>query len=98
MPAQVEGGVAAYGASLVGMPVLAVAFGKKGGWAHTVNSQTAYSVYRLTVRQPCPFPLPSLPYLRYVLFALMACAWARLSFHLSSLSLSPNCCRSPDLI
>ena len=58
MPAQVEGGVEAYGASLVGMPVLAVAFGKKGGWAHTVNSQTAYSVYRLTVRQPCPLAPP----------------------------------------
>ena len=60
MPAQVEGGVEAYGASLVGMPVLAVAFGKKGGWAHTVNSQTAYSVYRLTVRQPCPLA-PAFP-------------------------------------
>ena len=59
MPAQVEGGVEAYGASLVGMPVLAVAFGKKGGWAHTVNSQTAYSVYRLTVRQPCPLAPPA---------------------------------------
>lgn len=39
-----------YGASLVGMPVLAMGFGKMGGWAHTVNSQTSYSLYRLTVR------------------------------------------------
>ena len=45
-----DGGVEYYGASLVGMPVLAMGFGKKGGWAHTVNSQTAYSLYRLTVR------------------------------------------------
>jgi acyl-homoserine-lactone acylase len=44
------GGVEYYGASLVGMPVLAMGFGKKGGWAHTVNSQTSYSLYRLTVR------------------------------------------------
>ena len=47
---EVEGGVEYYGASLVGMPVMAMGFGKKGGWAHTVNSQTAYSLYRLTVR------------------------------------------------
>lgn len=47
---EIEGSIATYGASLVGMPILATAFGKKGGWAHTVNSQTAYSVYRLTVR------------------------------------------------
>eukprot|EP01043_Picozoa_sp_COSAG02_P068757 COSAG02_NODE_11533_length_1704_cov_1.506542_1_plen_379_part_10 len=47
---EVEGGIEYYGASLVGMPVLAMGFGKKGGWAHTVNSQTSYSLYHLTVR------------------------------------------------
>jgi acyl-homoserine-lactone acylase len=47
---EIEGDIAAYGCSLVGIPVLNIAFTKASGWAHTVNSQTAYSLYRLTVR------------------------------------------------
>jgi acyl-homoserine-lactone acylase len=47
---EVEGEIAAYGCSLVGVPVLNIAHTKHGGWAHTVNSQTSYSLYRLTVR------------------------------------------------
>ena len=47
---EIEGDIAAYGCSLVGVPVLNIAFTKASGWAHTVNSQTAYSLYRLTVR------------------------------------------------
>eukprot|EP01050_Picozoa_sp_SAG11_P009725 SAG11_NODE_935_length_6482_cov_25.242676_2_plen_544_part_00 len=47
---EIEGDIAAYGCSLVGIPVLNIAFTRASGWAHTVNSQTAYSLYRLTVR------------------------------------------------
>ena len=36
--------ISAYGCSLIGIPVLNIAFGKKGGWAHTVNSQTACEI------------------------------------------------------
>ena len=66
---EIEGGVEYYGASLVGMPVMAMGFGKKGGWAHTVNSQTSYSLYRLTVRS-VGLP-PDLGYWEY----LMDGAW-----------------------
>ena len=47
---EIEDDIAAYGCSLVGIPVLNIAFTKASGWAHTVNSQTAYSLYRLTIR------------------------------------------------
>jgi acyl-homoserine-lactone acylase len=47
---EIEGDISSYGCSLVGIPVLVIAFSPASGWAHTVNSQTGYSLYRLTVR------------------------------------------------
>jgi acyl-homoserine-lactone acylase len=65
---EVEGDVAAYGASLVGMPVLAVAFTKKAGWAHTVGRHRA-------LRSPAPPPthLPSSPVLNSLLMLKPLC-------------------------
>jgi acyl-homoserine-lactone acylase len=39
----------AYGATLVGIPVLAIAFNDHVGWTHTVNTIDAADVYRLTL-------------------------------------------------
>ena len=32
------------------MPVLSIGFSKYGGWAHTVNTQSSYSLFRLSTR------------------------------------------------
>lgn len=42
-------GVDAYGAALVGMPVLNIAFNQSLGWTHTVNTQDAEDLYELTI-------------------------------------------------
>lgn len=42
-------GLDAYGATLVGMPILAIAFNDRLGWSHTVNPLDAADVYRLTL-------------------------------------------------
>ena len=39
-----------YGSTLVGVPTLALAFNDYLGWSHTVNTQDAADVYRLTKR------------------------------------------------
>lgn len=39
----------AYGASLVGIPVLAIAFNDNLGWTHTVNTQDGWDAYKLTL-------------------------------------------------
>jgi acyl-homoserine-lactone acylase len=44
----VPGEYDAYGAALVGMPVLAIAFNQHLGWTHTVNTIDACDVYDLT--------------------------------------------------
>ena len=41
----------AYGATLVGMPALAIAFNDHLGWTHTVNALDASDVYELTLTQ-----------------------------------------------
>ncbi|MBI3661733.1 MAG: acylase [Acidobacteria bacterium] len=41
-------GYEAYGAALVGFPVLAIAFNETHGWSHTVNTIDACDVYELT--------------------------------------------------
>ena len=40
-------GVDVYGASLVGMPVIAIGFNRHLGWTHTVNTQDVEDLYRL---------------------------------------------------
>jgi acyl-homoserine-lactone acylase len=44
-------GVNAYGATLVGVPVLAIAFNDHLGWTHTVNTQDIEDLYRLTLAE-----------------------------------------------
>jgi acyl-homoserine-lactone acylase len=44
-------GVNAYGATLVGVPVLAIAFNDHLGWTHTVNTQDTEDVYQLTLAE-----------------------------------------------
>ncbi len=43
-------GFAAYGATLVGMPVLAIAFNNHLGWTHTVNPNNNSTRYELTLK------------------------------------------------
>ncbi|AFZ01587.1 acylase [Calothrix sp. PCC 6303] len=40
-------GIDAYGASLVGVPVLAIAFNDNLGWTHTVNTHDGWDAYQL---------------------------------------------------
>ncbi|MEA5602210.1 acylase [Nostoc sp. UHCC 0252] len=42
-------GIDAYGATLVGVPVLAIAFNNNLGWTHTVNTYDGWDVYELTL-------------------------------------------------
>jgi acyl-homoserine-lactone acylase len=42
-------GIDAYGATLVGVPVLAIAFNDHLGWAHTVNTHDGWDAYQLTL-------------------------------------------------
>lgn len=42
-------GINAYGASLVGIPVLAIAFNDNLGWTHTVNTHDGWDAYKLTL-------------------------------------------------
>ncbi|NWF58329.1 MAG: acylase [Fischerella sp.] len=42
-------GIDAYGATLVGIPVLAIAFNDNLGWAHTVNTHDGWDTYELTL-------------------------------------------------
>jgi acyl-homoserine-lactone acylase len=42
-------GIDAYGATLVGIPVLAIAFNNNLGWTHTVNTYDGWDVYELTL-------------------------------------------------
>ena len=42
-------GVNAYGATLVGLPILAIAFNDHLGWSHTVNTHDGADLYELTV-------------------------------------------------
>jgi acyl-homoserine-lactone acylase len=42
-------GIDAYGATLVGVPVLAIAFNSNLGWTHTVNTYDGYDTYALTL-------------------------------------------------
>lgn len=42
-------GIDAYGASLVGMPSLAIAFNNYLGWSHTVNTYDGMDLYELTL-------------------------------------------------
>jgi acyl-homoserine-lactone acylase len=42
-------GVDVYGATLVGMPILAIGFNERLGWTHTVNLLSARTLYRLQV-------------------------------------------------
>ncbi|HIG29568.1 MAG TPA: acylase [Verrucomicrobiales bacterium] len=44
-------GVNAYGASLVGMPSLGIAFNDYLGWSHTVNTYDGADLYELTLRE-----------------------------------------------
>lgn len=44
-------GVDGYGATLVGLPILAVAFNQHLGWTHTVNPMDAADLYRLTLKK-----------------------------------------------
>lgn len=39
-----------YGPSLMGMPLMSMGWNDFGGWAHTVNTVSPYSLYRLTTR------------------------------------------------
>lgn len=43
-------GVDAYGATLVGIPVLAIAFNNNLGWTHTVNTHDGWDVYDLKLK------------------------------------------------
>lgn len=40
-------GIDAYGATLVGVPVLAIAFNNNLGWTHTVNTHDGWDIYKL---------------------------------------------------
>jgi acyl-homoserine-lactone acylase len=40
-------GIDAYGASLVGIPVLTIAFNDNLGWTHTVNTHDGWDAYQL---------------------------------------------------
>ena len=52
----------AYGATLVGIPVLAIAFNDYLGWTHTVNTIDGADLYRLTSpRGPSPFQTTAVP-------------------------------------
>jgi acyl-homoserine-lactone acylase len=42
-------GMDAYGATLVGIPVLAIAFNNNLGWTHTVNTFDGWDLYQLTL-------------------------------------------------
>lgn len=42
-------GIDAYGATLVGIPVLAIAFNDHLGWTHTVNTHDGWDAYELTL-------------------------------------------------
>ncbi len=42
-------GIDAYGATLVGIPVLAIAFNNNLGWTHTVNTYDGWDIYELTL-------------------------------------------------
>jgi acyl-homoserine-lactone acylase len=42
-------GIDAYGATLVGVPVLAIAFNNNLGWTHTVNTHDGYDAYALNL-------------------------------------------------
>lgn len=42
-------GIDAYGATLVGVPVLAIAFNDDLGWTHTVNTHDGWDTYELTL-------------------------------------------------
>jgi acyl-homoserine lactone acylase PvdQ len=42
-------GIDAYGATLVGIPVLAIAFNDSLGWTHTVNTYDGWDAYELTL-------------------------------------------------
>jgi acyl-homoserine-lactone acylase len=42
-------GIDAYGASLVGIPVLSIAFNDYQGWTHTVNTHDGWDAYELTL-------------------------------------------------
>jgi acyl-homoserine-lactone acylase len=42
-------GIDAYGATLVGVPVLAIAFNDNLGWTHTVNTFDGWDLYELTL-------------------------------------------------
>lgn len=44
-------GVHAYGAALVGQPVLGIAFNENLGWTHTVNTVDGWDLYELTLRE-----------------------------------------------
>ncbi|BAY23343.1 peptidase S45, penicillin amidase [Calothrix sp. NIES-2100] len=56
-------GMNAYGATLVGIPVLAIAFNDRLGWTHTVNTHDGWDVYDLKLadggylldNKVCPF-------------------------------------------
>ena len=44
-------GINAYGATLVGIPVLAIAFNDNLGWTHTVNTFDGWDLYELTLSE-----------------------------------------------
>ncbi|MBD2448914.1 acylase [Nostoc sp. FACHB-152] len=44
-------GIDAYGASLVGIPVLAIAFNDNLGWTHTVNTHDGWDAYELKLQK-----------------------------------------------
>ncbi|ALF53789.1 7-beta-(4-carbaxybutanamido)cephalosporanic acid acylase [Nostoc piscinale CENA21] len=44
-------GIDAYGATLVGIPVLAIAFNDNLGWTHTVNTHDGWDAYELKLQQ-----------------------------------------------
>ncbi|MEM9272774.1 MAG: acylase [Cyanobacteria bacterium P01_F01_bin.143] len=44
-------GIDAYGATLVGVPVLAIAFNHNLGWTHTVNTFDGWDLYELTLAE-----------------------------------------------
>ncbi|MBD1908666.1 acylase [Trichocoleus sp. FACHB-6] len=43
-------GIDAYGATLVGLPVLAIAFNNNLGWTHTVNTHDGWDAYELQLK------------------------------------------------
>ncbi len=47
-------GINAYGATLVGAPVLVLAFNEHLGWTHTVNTFDGWDLYKLTQKQLRP--------------------------------------------